>query len=465
MDIVYNGVWFLPSSRTFPNGLLAVDDDSILQGKLTITEEGDYTLETLGHFSDIPDDKSFTINGNSTNGMAITLFGCYDLKGSFNSNALINPNKYNAMQVAIARNQSSNSYLDSVNDVKLSSFRFTTHNLSSWLYNNNFIYEGHQKYRAGKNIYIKYRFPKRDKGFQIQSGLRIKIATVTTVSGMSIAETQRSITEENFIELSKKNLRIDESYSAMDKFLDFLTIGVGETQCPKDVSFVSNKIRYKYYFTTSKKGKVKDILPQHMFFSYRLIEPQFNNIIKQWFDTYEDMIDIFRLYFSLFGNKTMYLNQKFLLLVQFLESFHRKLNPVDDKKINEWNIMLETAFSDDISEKAIRDFKGKLKYGYEPSLEARLNFLFKSSTMAKSIIGTEKFTTFSNKVAETRNYLTHLGHKSAKVIVDNVDLIQVCIVLDKLSRYWILKTMGLNEGQMSEIIKNFSRLDMKVISM
>lgn len=465
MNLTYKGIWFLPNNKSFFDGLLSIDVSKTLQGTLIITEEGDYTLETLGNFSDVPMDETFTINGNSTDGMAITLFGCYDIKGSFNSNALINPNKYKAMQVVVTKNQSQNAYFDSVNDVKLSSFRFNSDNLNGWLFNSNFIYEGFQKYRAGKHIYVKYRLPKRDSGVKLKSGLKIKLITEPTISGLSIAETQRSITEDNFIELSRKDLMINDVLSAMDKILDFLTIAVGETQSPKAVSFVSNKIRYKYYFTTVKKGKEKKIIPQHMFFSYRFIEPQWNDIIKRWFDTYEEMIDIFRLFFSLFSNRNMYLNQRFLLLVQFLESFHRKTNPIDDEKINEWNIKLETAFSEGLNEKQIKDFKGKLKYGYEPPLEARLNALFKSSVVTKNFLGVEKYSVFSNKVAETRNYLTHLGHKTLNVIVDNKELIQACIKLDKLSRYVILETLGLTEKQMSEIIKKFNRLDMKTISM
>jgi len=56
MDLVYNGVWFLPSSKTFPNGLLAVDDDSILQGKFWINHLLSMEIvqmEWLLHFSDV----------------------------------------------------------------------------------------------------------------------------------------------------------------------------------------------------------------------------------------------------------------------------------------------------------------------------------------------------------------------------------------------------------------------------
>jgi len=397
--------------------------------------------------------------------MAITLFGCYDLKGSYNSSALININKYKAFQVAITRNQTISSYLDSIYDVKISSFRFSTYNLSSWLYNSNFIYEGHQKYRAGKNIYVKYRLPKQDKGVKLKSGIRLRIVTVPTISGLSNAETQRSIIEENFIELSRKNLKINESLYAMDKLLDFLTIGVGEAQSPNNVSFVYNKIRYKFFFSTAKNGSNKNVYPQHMFFSYRHIMPQWNNIINRWYDTYDDMIDIFRLFFSLFSKSSIYLNQRFLLLVQFLESFHRKAYPMDDTKIDEWRKILDTAFSSEITEKVKKDLISKLKYGYEPSLESRLNSLFKCSTLPLITKGNFKFTIFSKKVAETRNYLTHHGHKTVNVIDDNKDLIQACIVLDKLSRYCILNTMGLSDIQMAEIVKNFSRLDMKVMSL
>ncbi len=452
MDVIYKGLWFLPSSKSFPNGLISVDKDKCLEGTLTINEEGFYTLETLGNFPDVIE-QPFVINGNSTDGKAITLFDCYDFKGPFNSSALVNQNKYIANYVTITKNQTKKAYFNSINEIKISKFYFNSHNFSSWLWNNNFIFDKPSKGRSGKTISIKYRIPKKDKGVEIKKDFRIRILTYPVISGHEMATTKRDISERNYVLISGKNIKIDNALEAMHKFLDFLTVAIGETQTHQEVIFFNQGIRYEYYFNSSKKGEKRKIYPPHMFFNYHMIKDRWNDILIRWFDTYENMIDIFRLFFSLCNNRVIYLEQKFLFLVQFLESFHRKINPVNEEKINDWKELLEKSFSNEISKDEIKDLKGKLKYGYEPSLEARLNDLFKSSNITKKILNEKKYTIFSKKVSETRNYRTHLGTKTENVIDDSKELLKVCNILDRLARYNILKIMGFTDEQVAEIMK------------
>ncbi|NEP87815.1 MAG: hypothetical protein F6K18_13865 [Okeania sp. SIO2C2] len=151
------------------------------------------------------------------------------------------------------------------------------------------------------------------------------------------------------------------------------------------------------------------LLFQHeMLFSVSDIDNR-SSTLERWFDSRKELDSTFNLFFSIWYKPDMYLNHKFLNLVQVVESYHRRRIETNEEKNSSLQERAESYHCCLIKKKKKK----------EPFLRERLEALLKFELIldvTNELIQDKD--SFITKVVHTRNYLTHyresLKEKAAK---------------------------------------------------
>lgn len=158
------------------------------------------------------------------------------------------------------------------------------------------------------------------------------------------------------------------------------------------------------------------MFPQEMLFTLKDIADKFELLLRNWFNKTDKLGPVYDLYFGALYNPHMYLQQRFLSLVQALESYHRRLMRTYELVEEDHRKRMEAILAS--APEAHRDWlASRLKYANEPTLRVRLHEIFaKCSFIMSKIVAKED--AFIEKVVATRHYLTHfdpeLEDRSAK---------------------------------------------------
>lgn len=218
---------------------------------------------------------------------------------------------------------------------------------------------------------------------------------------------------------SPKAQSIDDYLRLLHHFRNFLCLATQVSTFPQEISGFINeesptsevKILYQLDASISTKDDVYSSL-----FTFTDIESEFASCIQNWYKKYEVLEPVCQLYFSALYGRFVYLNLKFLCLVQALEAYHNRtttnqeLAPKEhDKRVFE------------ILEAVPNEYKewlqNELTYSNEPNLRKRLKDLYDTFSIILKSLNTNR-KSFINKVVNTRNYLTHydldLKRKGAK---------------------------------------------------
>jgi len=182
-------------------------------------------------------------------------------------------------------------------------------------------------------------------------------------------------------------------------------------------------------------------------FFYREVEDNIKDILKNWFENEEKLKPIYKLYLASLYDHDMYLEYKFLSLVQAIEAYHRIKYESESKYIedDDYKCILEELKrrSTDIIEEPFRKVLfNKLEYGNEYSLAKRFKMLFKE--YLNKIFKTPKLNRnrFIQKVVKTRNYLVHQDKKLGGISFHDEEYINANIILKTLIEVILLKELG-----------------------
>lgn len=182
-------------------------------------------------------------------------------------------------------------------------------------------------------------------------------------------------------------------------------------------------------------------------FFYREVEDNIKDILKNWFENEEKLKPIYKLYLASLYDHDMYLEYKFLSLVQAIEAYHRIKYESESKYIedDDYKCILEELKrrSTDIIEGPFRKVLfNKLEYGNEYSLAKRFKMLFKE--YLNKIFKTPKLNRnrFIQKVVKTRNYLVHQDKKLGGISFHDEEYINANIILKTLIEVILLKELG-----------------------
>jgi len=191
-------------------------------------------------------------------------------------------------------------------------------------------------------------------------------------------------------------------------------------------------------------------------FYYYDVSDKIGLIIKNWFEKEEKLKPVYNLYLASLYNYDMYLEYKFLSLIQAIEAYHRIKYEGFDKYMqdDEYEIILaklkEKSF--DITENPFKNILfEKLKYGNEYSLRKRFKMLFRENFVEIFDVSKPKIESFIKKTVDTRNYLIHQDNKLKSFSFEIKEFFHANLILKTLIEVHLLNELGLK----NEEIKKF----------
>ncbi len=265
---------------------------------------------------------------------------------------------------------------------------------------------------------------------------------------------------------------IDDFLTLIRHLQNFLTLGMSKPTFLKGVTGFTESAKEKepsfyypvkmYYPADGLKPRTVDIPYFQMMFTLPVIENQLQQILETWISKADLIKPVYDLYFSALYNPSVYLEFEFLSLAQAIETYHRQMYggkyQSDDVYEDGLYKMLVAAIPDDLDKDFRSSLKqGRLKYANEYSLRKRLQLL--GAHLAEGIFiaflqGKEQRDYFANKVANTRNYLTHyppeLKDEAAKSGHELHDLTQK---LRLVLQVCLLEELGFTWEKIAETIK------------
>jgi len=213
-------------------------------------------------------------------------------------------------------------------------------------------------------------------------------------------------------------------------------------------------INLSYQISTAP-ADIPDISFHHMLFTYDHLKGRFEEFIRNWITKYELLGPVFDLYFGSINNPYSYTTHRFLNIVQGLESYHRRSfdsRAMPEKEFENRKQLLAEAFP-----QYRKWLDWKLRFANEPPLEQRLIELgdkYKPSIVP--MVGA--YDKFFNRVATTRNYLTHFDEESRSKAATGGELRGMVQTLTLFLETFLLTELGFKYDEVVQMQRNRRRL-------
>ncbi|MCW7475604.1 ApeA N-terminal domain 1-containing protein [Leptospira levettii] len=434
-----NGIWYLPAN-----------EEKKLPGFLKI-ETGKFPyLEIHGSLYNIQSEsKEFEeiICGHAENGKKITLINSYLNNHSITSGGYTKFS-FSAEAAIIGEN------FANIQDIKISALKLNHDFLLDWLNLKPFrnsIDDAKKKFR------MEYINP-NDIEINISNFLNFQIKFDFQYPAIHQTNTQyfknsgyisiNFMHEFNFNELTINLFKIQQFFTIL-LFRKLSHFNV-------NLKFEKSNNSWSEYLNYNNNSENIDITSLYSksiryLINYQEIEDDLPLILKNWilnFDTLQPMISALFVYMYMTDTRV---ELRFLTIVQALESFHRRT------QVNNESKEIFTAQLSSICEKLTDSeagwLKNKLKFGYEPSLHKRLEFIFdeiKSLNLEHFFVKPKKSI---RKIIETRNYLTHFDKNIENLILSHSEMVYYTDRLALVLVFLLLKKCEMSEIALSNIIQ------------
>ncbi len=193
------------------------------------------------------------------------------------------------------------------------------------------------------------------------------------------------------------------------------------------------------------------LLPQDMLFTLADVD-DFQGMVECWLTASGELDSVCNLFFGVQYSPQMYVEHRFLSLVQALESYHRRRWPNDVLPKAQHKQRVEA-----ILERTPEEYRSWLRellnFSNEPRLAQRLSDLVAYVGPAIAPLVRDP-AAFVKVVKDTRNYYTHYDKTLARKAADQLDLYWLAQTLSYLLQGCLLRELGLSLDRCAEL---FSR--------
>ena len=435
--IVRNGKFWLPS-----------DPETKIHGKLIISDGGKIRLEMTddfgigiegGKFRPFLDESSSVDTSRILGEIEeedVTLDGCFCLSSPF----LVLAQGINTCDIHVSRAMLGTAYGAEV--AKFNTLRFSVEGLEEWL-DIRAITVDYNISDLLSEAYIKYSLPKAMSlssidGIDIQLGFRADLP-----SRRSIVEAK--IKHHAYIKLiSEKERPLSDFIDMVTKLNSFLCFAIDKTVSIKDVVAKSNlvlsrvgkntpasvKIFYQSYIFSPQKP---EICFQTMLFLFPDIKDNSSDTIKNWMRVHKTTDPAINLYLHKISTY-VYMDDKFLALVQGLEVYHQKIY------------------------KEVCRRKPYKRKGL--SLNERLCELLNSFKNFYS--NNSKIDQIAQDIVGIRNYLIHRDNGFKDKAQDAKTLYFLSMIMKSIFQLHILKEIGFTDRNIKQIAQDNPELKQKL---
>jgi hypothetical protein len=438
-----HGLFWLPGNETIK-----------VSGKCLCAEDGSIELEILGTFSGKPieqDDGTIPrILGVSSKGKFLTLDDCLYRKRNFNFPGLaVAQIHVNRMYVG--------AHFSADEEVAFDSISFHSSALDEWIRYSPINVE----VRGGDNagVSLDYSPPPSPKWMLKDGDIEFKFAWSAPSPGQF---RDAKITQRTFIEWSFPKLkRVDEATSYIFRLSDLASFASDQTipihsitGFRKDLTEeLGEKIKRKpidIYMNLKRSQEVDHTRLSRPFvlFDFEAISERFAETVQTWFDSYEKFNSAFNLYFATKTPRQLYLENRYLMLAQAVETLHRKMSTDVAYGVDEY-AELSAALMDGVPSKFHGWVEARLKYGNELSLRQRLKKLFAGHE--EIFGGKSKVKSLISAMVNTRNYLTHYDESLKNVATSGSEMYKLCLALELLLQIHFCQMVGFSNENVQQI--------------
>jgi hypothetical protein len=185
------------------------------------------------------------------------------------------------------------------------------------------------------------------------------------------------------------------------------------------------------------------------------IAPDFEAILKQWFQCHERLEPVLDLYFAVLSNRATTDQSRFLFLAQALEVYHARSAQFCSAELATETHKTRVKAIVKAAPTEHQDWlKEKLAFSNQKTLAGRLDEIL---TLHHDEVArlTTKINDFASKVRHTRNYYTHYSEevrRSGKV-AEGLELRRIMFALEDLLQVCLLKELGIQGKPIERIME------------
>jgi hypothetical protein len=199
---------------------------------------------------------------------------------------------------------------------------------------------------------------------------------------------------------------------------------------------------------TQSDSDSSPINAEDMLFRFSDVRRRFQRIMRNWFKASETLRPIYDLYFGTLYNPQMYVQHRFLSLIQAVESYHQRRAPRQHELPPKKFASIREAIHNRCPPRYRNWLDRKLQNANELSLNQRVQFL-----LAKhAFLRIQDRNGFVDKVVDTRNYLTHYSKRLEKRAASPDELIHLCRQLRALLEAVLLEEIGFDSAKIQDIM-------------
>jgi len=442
-EFEYSGVWWIPDNP-----------DRKIPGRLRFNQSEGAILELDGCFTEDPKSTELfnpaIVNGVSNTGKEITLHRCQE-RGRSVTRPFAEPTYYTsklyAYEVFVGV------HFQREEDIKFNHLRVRYSHLDEWLNFSPFKFEDKEEEKV-------WRYKPPDRGqVSISDELRLQIAFELSYAW---PVTVLHVIHKGVIVIIPAGETHFEKYQQMARRVqDFLSLALGETVYPLDIQGQTESAKWvrgnhtlyedvKIFYQLPSIPRERRLGVAEPLFKYTDIADKFEQLMQNWFGKAEQLAPVYDLYFGSVYGREMYLSQKFLCLIQALESYHRRMVNNYELPGEDHNKRIQEIINA-VPEKHKKWLNGKLEHSNEPTLRKRLNELLDTSSVTASyFIGERK--DFVEKMVATRNYHIHYDERLKRKAAKGRDLNDITFVLRILIEMCLLKELGFDTNEVHNLI-------------
>lgn len=194
-----------------------------------------------------------------------------------------------------------------------------------------------------------------------------------------------------------------------------------------------------------------------MLLRFKDVQDAHPRLFKRWLELYELYHSAFDLYFSVQRRDPSYQEQRFLSVVQSLETLHRLSNQAPPSERHQKKLERIRAC---LSPKDRKWLDGRLRHSHEPPLAKRLENLLEAFG---NLFGEqEERRRLAEEVANTRNYLTHYDPRIESKAVEPRRLTPYIYRLKALFVLCCLLELGLTSDEARQLVEKHYKLQQMV---
>lgn len=400
-------------------------------------DNGDITITLLG-CTEIPT-KPFIVHGTTTNGKKITLFNCQQISRRMAFPGIPSV-EINAVYCFVGSHLTFDELNFNTAQIKISS-------LNEWV-----DVSGFNDFRNTENsVSISYSNPEPIVFHETES---VKFILQFNRTSPLFNPTHECIIKQETLVLikHKSHFNLDTFWDYVSEITSFLTLAYFSEPNVLDIKFKQgqNILEVKYAGQDTKPVKEKKNR-RHFLFTYKTIQNDFVSIFQKWTELNTTIDPVVNVLLEAFGNRNIINENKFLNIMQGIETFHRRRRH-NEKESKESHKVKTTKIVETCPSEYQTWLKEKLNFSNEPTLQDRLKELFAEIDESLKDHLFPKVEDIIKNSKNSRNYYTHYTKSLEKKALKGSSLFYLTERLKVFLLILLLKETGISNEKANLIV-------------